>query len=125
MEKLTEALQQLADKIGVTIQYLWPKVVLLHWVETLAEVIVTVLVVVIAWPNAIAGLRAWMRWVGDETRKRHSDADDAKFVAPVARTIIFGLMALIATAILLIGISGAIATLISPEGSLVIRALGK
>lgn len=109
MEKLTELLQQIADKLGVTVLYLWPKVVLLVWTQALLDLITSITFLVV-------GSVGFLRTLNGIT-SRSSSSDIVKIVS-------FGIILLIGV-LSTLGWSNWIGTLVSPEGALVWRALRK
>lgn len=121
MEKLVEMLQHIADKLGVTVGYLWPKVVLAHWMTALGDLIVLGLALGISYPLFWRGLREWVTVLRDAK----SSAEDYRFIMPVIKTIWCGLVAVIATLVGLSLIGTLLGTLVSPEGSLVLKVLRK
>lgn len=118
MEKLAEALERIAAKLGVTVQYLWPKVVLVEWVQSLIALLVSIAALAIGlgmFPRAIRNLVALIK----------TNPEDEDLALPIIKVIVFAIFLFAGV----VSASGGwylwISALISPEGTLVLRALGK
>ena len=120
MDKLADALQKIAEKIGVTAQYLWPKVVWLEFVQSLIAFLISaafLTVGLIGFPRALKALIALY--------KQEQGPDEVDEVVPIIRVIVFGLCLLGGLLSVAVGWTGWISGMLAPEGSLVLRALGK
>lgn len=117
MDKLVGLLQQIADKLGVTVLHLWPKVVLLEWAQSLVALLVSVAFLIV-------GLACFPKALRAAVASAPAPLYDAPEAIPVIKAIVFGLV-LAAGLLSVIGWHSWIGALVSPEGALVLRALGK
>ena len=116
MDAFTNALdllRQLAEAMGQTTAYLWPKVVLYEWGKALISTIMLPLVWLIAFT-------VFYKAVRDGTARKWPE-EPSLYI----RVIPTGLIMLFVGLVLLIEWPSSVATLMSPEGRVALHILGK
>lgn len=117
MEKPAEMVEKVAAQLGVTAEYLWPKVAQVHMLESLVAVVLSL---------GVLALGLW-KFPGNLKRlvelSRRTDTVPPDFVIPILSVIVFGLMVLFGSRAVVSGWSAWIPGIVNPEGSLILRAL--
>ena len=113
LDKALDLIRQLAEAMGQTTAYLWPRVVLYEWAQALGDLLVCGLVLIVA-------LVVFYRAVVEGHRTKWPD-EPTLYIKMIPAGV------LLVVFFLVVSINSAtwFATLVSPEGYTVLHILGK
>jgi uncharacterized membrane protein len=120
-QEVFKRIDVLAEKLGVTAAYLWPKLVAWEWAQAFASIIIFFIVVPIAIVGSIKCFIKTKTIIKEAGNDYRNDREVTFFVVGLA----LALVSVLGVVAFFFGFSHDISTLISPEAATFYKLIGK